>query len=300
VTIRNSTFSRHSGAGIYNNGQFNGHATLKIGDTILSGSGLVSANLRNDQGAITSYGYNLSSDDAGGYLANTGDQVNVNPLLGPLRDNGGPTFTHALLPGSPAIDKGNRNLFGGGYNWDQRGIPRPLDDPHLANATGGDGSDIGAFETPFPLGVTKLQVKVNFNPAKRETDTCKLTGALDLGAGFNPSNKVVTVDIGGAQQSFKLNAKGRGSNYKSTCKLSFVKKSQLWKLTVSMKNGSWATPWAEYGMENVTTPKEGATVSLPVTVTVEDTPFGVEKSLLYKATAEKSGTAKCAAPTAPP
>src|ERR1043165_1454777 len=37
-------------------------------------------------------------------------QVNTNPILGPLQDNGGPTFTHALLPGSPAVDAGDPNF----------------------------------------------------------------------------------------------------------------------------------------------------------------------------------------------
>jgi hypothetical protein len=63
---------------------------------------------------VMSLGYNLSSDAAGGdgttgpggFLNATGDLRNTNPNLGPLQDNGGPTFTHALLPGSPAIDTG--------------------------------------------------------------------------------------------------------------------------------------------------------------------------------------------------
>ncbi len=71
------------------------------------------------------------------------DQKNTDPKLAPLGDNGGPTFTHALLIGSPAIDKG-KDLSGTGK--DQRGLTRPNDDPSITNAAGGDGSDIGAFE----------------------------------------------------------------------------------------------------------------------------------------------------------
>ncbi len=56
----------------------------------------------------------------------------VDPLLGPLQDNGGPTRTHALLAGSPAIDAGSTS----GEVTDQRGIPRPA----------GVGLDIGAYE----------------------------------------------------------------------------------------------------------------------------------------------------------
>jgi hypothetical protein len=57
-------------------------------------------------GTMTSHGYNLSSDGSCN-LNGTGDLNNTNPLLGPLQNSGGPTFTQALLPGSPAIDSGN-------------------------------------------------------------------------------------------------------------------------------------------------------------------------------------------------
>ena len=57
----------------------------------------------------------------------------IDPVLGPLADNGGPTQTHALLAGSPAIDTGDTTS-----TTDQRGEPRP-------NA-GGNGPDMGAFE----------------------------------------------------------------------------------------------------------------------------------------------------------
>jgi hypothetical protein len=69
----------------------------------------------------------------------------IDPRVAPLADNGGATQTHALLFGSPALNKGNSF----GLITDQRGFVRPinLDDTTYPNATGGDGSDIGAFET---------------------------------------------------------------------------------------------------------------------------------------------------------
>ncbi len=72
----------------------------------------------------------------------TGNQLNVDPMLGSLQDNGGPTLTHALLTGSPAIDGGLSNTVA----FDQRGFQRPVDDPAVAQAEGSDGSDIGAVE----------------------------------------------------------------------------------------------------------------------------------------------------------
>jgi hypothetical protein len=74
----------------------------------------------NDRGKITSFGYNLSSDNGGGVLTGAGDQINTDPMLGPLQDNGGPTVTHALLAGSPAINAGDPN-FTPPPVYDQRG-----------------------------------------------------------------------------------------------------------------------------------------------------------------------------------
>src|SRR6185295_11440420 len=93
-------------------------------------------------GDLNSQGYNLIGNTAGTVILGiaTGNLLDIDPLLGPLQNNGGPTDTHALLPGSPALDAG----ISGGPNTDQRGFPRPFDIPALPNAA--DGSDIGAYE----------------------------------------------------------------------------------------------------------------------------------------------------------
>ena len=96
-----------------------------------------------NNGAATSNGYNLSNDDGGSILTATGDRINTDPMLGPLQDNGGPTFTHALLPGSPAIDAG-KNFAAGTTDQRGSGSVRTFDNASIANANGGDGTDIGA------------------------------------------------------------------------------------------------------------------------------------------------------------
>jgi len=122
LAVTNSTLGGNSadhGGGIFN-GTVNGVVTLAIGSTILS-AGDSGENIYNDtNGTVASLGYNLSSDDGGGYLTANGDQINTDPMLGPLQDNGGPTFTHALLPGSPAIDTGDPNFTPPPF-YDQRG-----------------------------------------------------------------------------------------------------------------------------------------------------------------------------------
>jgi hypothetical protein len=140
-----------------NYGQESGGATLTIGDTILK-TGSSGANVINVSGSVGSDGYNLSSDDGGGFLAATGDQINTDPMLGPLQDNGGPTFTHALLHGSPAIDAGNRAAIPAlALDTDQRGFPRPAAGS-VTNAGGGDGSDIGAFEVQGAVSCPTITV----------------------------------------------------------------------------------------------------------------------------------------------
>jgi hypothetical protein len=113
--ITNSTISGNNGGGISVNG------ALEIGNTVLN-AGTSGPNIANNGGTVTSHGYNLSSDNGGGYLIGPGDQINTGPMLGPLQNNGGPTLTHALLPGSPAIDAGNPN-FTPPPSYDQRGSP---------------------------------------------------------------------------------------------------------------------------------------------------------------------------------
>lgn len=66
-------------------------------------------------------------------------------MLGPLSDNGGPTQTHALLPGSPAIDYGDNSFCDdspGANNLDQRGVTRPIDGDGVPGAV----CDTGAYE----------------------------------------------------------------------------------------------------------------------------------------------------------
>ena len=93
------------------------------------------------------------SPDADGNLIGTALSP-IDPQLAPLADNGGPTPTHALLPGSPAVDAGTapgpRGTARGGGARDQRGFPRPIDIASLSNVPG-DGSDIGAFELQTPV-----------------------------------------------------------------------------------------------------------------------------------------------------
>jgi hypothetical protein len=120
LSIVNSTISGNS-AGTTGGGIYNRESSLGISNTILN-AGASGENIFNDGGTVSSDGYNLSSDDGGGYLNGPGDQINTDPLLGPLQNHGGPTFTHALSLHSPAINAGDPS-FAPPPSYDQRGSP---------------------------------------------------------------------------------------------------------------------------------------------------------------------------------
>jgi hypothetical protein len=147
LSIANSTLNNNSapngGSTIYNSRILSGNATVEIGNTILK---CADENILNVNGSIITRGYNLSSD-RNSFLLGTNDQTETDPMLGPLKDNGGPTLTHAPLINSPAIDQGKRDVIPAlAANFDQRGFVKPVDDFAVPNPSNGDGSDIGAVE----------------------------------------------------------------------------------------------------------------------------------------------------------
>jgi CSLREA domain-containing protein/uncharacterized repeat protein (TIGR01451 family) len=132
AVLTNVTFDDNTASGPDTGGNiFNDTASLSIVNTIVAYSD-GDGNCFNSEGSIHSLGHNLESADTCG-LSATGDLTNTDPLLGPLQDNGGPTWTHALLPGSPAIGAGDNSAC---PDTDQRGVPRPQ----------GTTCDIGAYE----------------------------------------------------------------------------------------------------------------------------------------------------------
>jgi CSLREA domain-containing protein len=136
VTVTANTADT-DGSGGDGGGMLNAGGNINLLNTIVAGNSDNSTNTGarapDCAGTVTSQGNNLIGDPTHcNFIASGGDKTNVNPLLGPLADNGGPTFTHALLAGSPAI-----NAAGAGAPaTDQRGAPR-------------SAPDIGSYERVF-------------------------------------------------------------------------------------------------------------------------------------------------------
>jgi hypothetical protein len=239
VTITNSTISSNSaadgGGGIFAvangpsiivliaNSTIAGNSATDAGGGILR-TGNTGVFLRNTLvalntagvgpdilGDVASQGFNIIGNSPATTLtpSTSSDRVGV-PVeelkLGPLQDNGGPASTHALLPGSVAIDAGHSS----GASTDQRGAPRPIDRPEIANA--GDGADVGAFEvqppgpTPTPAPSAKLG-----NIATRvrvETGENVLIGGMII-TGSQPKRLIVraigpSLDVTGALSNPQL------------------------------------------------------------------------------------------------
>lgn len=144
-TITNNIASSNQGSGIASSG-FAGVQTI-VTSSLVSGNNNTDVDFTDDTtNTFISNGHNLIGDGNAVDAFNQATDItgNTNPGLGSLADNGGPTFTHAILEGSPAIDAGSNpdNL-----EFDQRGEGFPR--------TKGNATDIGAFESDFTAIITQ-------------------------------------------------------------------------------------------------------------------------------------------------
>jgi uncharacterized repeat protein (TIGR01451 family) len=138
-------------------------STAQVANSIIAGNSGTSGDCSG--GGIVSLGHNLQTEDASPCpFSEPGDieiekvQLFTQVLEEELKDNGGPTTTHALLARGLAVDAG----YCPGETSDQRGFTRPVDDPVMANAV--DGCDIGAHEVQGPVTpVADLMVSQSVN-----------------------------------------------------------------------------------------------------------------------------------------
>ena len=206
LNIASSTISGnttdHDGGGIWNEV---GSTLMIINSTLVGNIGSAGGGIRNNggtvelinsiiannltggdcSGIVTSLEHNLDSDGTCNLTEPT-DLPNTDPLLGPLRDNGGPTETHALLLGSPAIDTGDDAFC---PDTDQRGVTRPQ----------GAACDIGAFEfepstTPTPTATAQATILTVNSTADPGDCVCNVADC-SLREAINAANAIEGLNI---------------------------------------------------------------------------------------------------------
>lgn len=149
VTLANCTVSgntaRDNGGGLF--GTFTLWNTIVAGNTCGSGPDV--------SGTLISQGYNLIGNSSGATFAGTttGNQLDVNPQLGVLTSNGGPTQTHAILAGSPAFDAGDPNFDNTATPYDQRGF--------VFLRKSSSAIDIGAYEVQVGADTTPPTISIS-------------------------------------------------------------------------------------------------------------------------------------------
>lgn len=198
MIVTNCTFAANTagwdGDAIYNFGGFDSSETAHLGNNIFS-NGAKSENLYSDSGGypIVSLGHNMNSDNASLDLNDPSDRNNTAAQLGPLQNNGGPTYTYSLPASSPAVNAGDdsllpNDLFDADGDTDNS-EPIPFDQRGSGFPRVQDGNvDIGAYEfldTPptslsaapatgvSKVGVTRT-IAVTYSDADGPTDMTEL------------------------------------------------------------------------------------------------------------------------------
>lgn len=145
ISIRSTTFAGNTasaGGGVFFDPVEGSEGVLEYGNSLFANN--AAGNVVQGgfgAGTLNSLGFNLLDDASGDPTPASTDQLDTTARLEPLADNGGPTQTLLPQTSSPVLDAGNCAVA-----VDQRGDPRPYDNPGLPNAPGGDGCDIGAVE----------------------------------------------------------------------------------------------------------------------------------------------------------
>jgi len=191
TTITNTTVCNNVSSFGRGGGIAHGSGALNLNNSIVANNS-DAVGFPDVDGAVSSGDYNLIRNTSGTTLpaGSTHNITGQDPKLGPLSNNGGPTKTHALLPGSPALDAGSNGLAAG-LTTDQRGFGFP----RVAPISGGT-VDIGALEGAIRV-VTKT---ADTNDGTCDAD-CSLREAI---ATANPGDTVLFSSLFNTPQTITL------------------------------------------------------------------------------------------------
>jgi hypothetical protein len=203
LTVSNSTIAgNYAGGGIDGPGDGGGISnsfltgTLHARNTIIAGN---HAGYGPDlDGNLGSLGHNLTGNTQGGNGFHPTDLLNVDPHVGPLQDNGGPTQTMALMPGSPALNAGDPSQLGVP---DQRGVVRSGGvniGAYQASASGFVVSAPDMVQAGVPFDVTVMAVDPFNQVAVGFTGTVTFSTTDQDPSVVLPADYAFTLDDGGS------------------------------------------------------------------------------------------------------
>jgi hypothetical protein len=201
LTVTNGTFSDNDapvGGGIASNS-----GTVILRNTIMNRSPCGASNMIDG-------GHNLDSGTTCPFSETNDSRSNADPLLGPLQGNGGPAKTHALLTGSPAIDRipvAGGSCNGTGVTTDQRGVSRPQ----------GTACDIGAFEVEVerPLDIQRPSIKIEQVLISKATRAGTAEGSFVIRNASGGEDTLVT--LGDVTVSFRSDGRRVRTWHTATC-----------------------------------------------------------------------------------
>lgn len=218
TTISGNTTS-NNGGGVYNNDTFSINASTVANNTATANGGGIANNstttatlknsivalnvaatgrdLSNATGTFVSNGYNLiGQDNTNVFTTSTGDLEGttaspINPLAGPLANNGGTTFTHQLLANSPAYNTGS---------------PSDTFNDQIGNAIFGGIRDIGSFESQSTLGTDDFAYANNKKSILYPNPANRGIVQIDIAPGFGNSVEGTIYEISSGKLLMKFDA----------------------------------------------------------------------------------------------
>lgn len=228
VTLINSTVAGNTSGTTSGAAEILNTGRLVLRNSIVANNTATTGSNCDEPSKVILEGRNISNDNSCG----TGDGMLVaDPLLGSLANNGGPTRTHALLAGSPAVDAALSCIV----NQDQRYVTRPK----------GAGCDIGAFEFDDYITVAlTVDNSISVNP---NTGVAVLTGTLKCSA---PVSLPLKYDL-----SQPLKGRVPASVTASvTAALDCTTSNQYWSAALAPISGAFQSGSASASAQTVTPP----------------------------------------------
>lgn len=209
--------------------------------------------------------------------------ITATNLGGSMQQN----FTLTIITPPPVV--------GSGIDSDGDGFSDAFETAVGTNPLDASSTPFGGLKAPPPIPLTLTSASISLNFAKDSSDTIKLSGVVNIPAGFAPLGNKVFLDVGGVVNSFTLDGKGSAKSGTDSLKISIkaakgVVAAQTSKFAVALSKGLFTAQLASSQLTNTTISKSPVTIT--ISLLINNTILQTSKNMLYTAKQGKSGTAK--------